>query len=99
MGLCRNLCVPSPDSIRHETVRTVKIDNYCSTCNPPPKGAGKGTMTTQLVYYGALGLVSTAVAFSVNRRLFSNGIVGRVSVLEGTFYFVGIVSLCLGWYF
>src|SRR5580658_310219 len=66
---------------------------------PSPKGAGKGTMTTQLVYYGALGLVSTAVAFSVNRRLFSNGIVGRVSVLEGTFYFVGIVSLCLGWYF
>jgi hypothetical protein len=51
------------------------------------------------LYYGVLGVVSTVVAFAANRRLFSDGVAGRVSVLEGTFYVVGVVSLCLGWYF
>jgi hypothetical protein len=56
-------------------------------------------MTSQLLYYGILGVVSTAFAFYVNRRLFVEGAAGRVSVLEGVFYFVGLVSLGLGWYF
>ncbi len=56
-------------------------------------------MTSQLLIYGVLGVVSTVVAFAVNRRLFGAGGAGRVSVLEGLYYFFGVVSVCLGWYF
>ena len=56
-------------------------------------------MTTSLLFYGALGVISTAVAFTVNRRLFGAGGAGRVSVLEGLYYVFGVVSLGLGWYF
>jgi len=56
-------------------------------------------MTTSLFVYGFLGVVSTAFAFSYNRRLFASRPGARVSALEFTFYFVGIASLCLGWYF
>jgi hypothetical protein len=56
-------------------------------------------MTTQLLYYGALGVVSTALAFYWNRRLMSSSAVGRIGALEGIFYVVGLVSLGLGWYF
>ncbi len=58
-----------------------------------------GAMTTSLVFYAVLGLASTAFAFSSNRRLFAHGEAGSVSLLEGLFYFFGLVSLCLGWYF
>ncbi len=53
-------------------------------------------MTRQLLFYGALGVISTAVAFFVNRRLFHHK---RAAVLEGFYYLVGVVSLGLGWYF
>ena len=56
-------------------------------------------MTTSLVFYGILGIASTVAAFVVNRRLFSGAQVGRVSLLEGTYYAVGACSLLLGWYF
>ena len=56
-------------------------------------------MTFSLVFYGILGLVSIAVAFFYNRRLFVAGGAGPVSVLEGLFYFFGLASLFLGWYF
>jgi hypothetical protein len=56
-------------------------------------------MTASLVFYGILGLASTAFAFAVNRLLFQRGGAGRVSALEGVYYAVGLVSLCLGWYF
>ena len=56
-------------------------------------------MTTSLLVFGALGVVSTAYAFVANRRLFAGGRAGRVSVLEGLFYFFGVASLCTGWYF
>ena len=56
-------------------------------------------MTSQLEYYGALGIVSTVFAFAVNWRLFRGGAVGRVTPLEGIFYVVGVISLGLGWYF
>ncbi len=56
-------------------------------------------MTTQLFFYGILGVASTAAAFAVNRRLFAGGAAGTVTLLEGRYYVFGLVSLCLGWYF
>jgi hypothetical protein len=57
-------------------------------------------MTKQMVLYGILGLVTIAVAFRWNGRLFSRGgPAGRISVLEGIFYVAGLTSLGLGWYF
>jgi hypothetical protein len=56
-------------------------------------------MTTSLIFYGCLGVASTAVAFVVNRRLFAGGSAGRTTALEALYYVVGLVSLCLGWYF
>jgi Terpene cyclase DEP1 len=56
-------------------------------------------MTTSLLFYGALGVITTAVACYANRRLFGAGGAGRVSVLEGLYYLFGVVSLGLGWYF
>ena len=56
-------------------------------------------MTTSLVFYGILGLASTVAAFAVNRRLFSGGQAGPVSLLEGIYYAAGVCSLLLGWYF
>src|ERR1039458_5380306 len=57
------------------------------------------TMTASLTFYAILGVLSTAFAFACNRHLFAGGHVGRVSPLAGLFYFVGLASLCLGWYF
>jgi hypothetical protein len=56
-------------------------------------------MTASLVEFGILGILSTAFAFGVNRRLFSGQQSGRLSLLEGLFYLFGLVSLGLGWYF
>ncbi len=56
-------------------------------------------MTTSLFVFGVLGVVSTALAFYGNRNLFVGGLAGRTSALEGLFYFVGLASLLLGWYF
>ena len=56
-------------------------------------------MTASLVIFGILGVASTAVAFAANRRLFVDGAAGRVTVLEGVYYVVGVTSLLLGWYF
>ena len=56
-------------------------------------------MTTSLFVFGVLGIVATVFAFYANRKIFSPGDFAHVSVLEGFFYLVGVVSLCLGWYF
>ena len=56
-------------------------------------------MTSQLVLFGILGVGSTAVAFAVNRRLFTEKAVGSVTLLEGVYYVVGVCSIVLGWYF
>jgi uncharacterized protein DUF2834 len=57
-------------------------------------------MTAQLLISGILGIGTTVVAFYANRHLFSAGnAAGRVSLLEGTYYVVGVVSIVLGWYF
>jgi hypothetical protein len=58
-----------------------------------------GDVTTQLGYYGALGVVTTLFAFYSNRRLFDRTRVGKVTLLEGALYLFGLVSLGLGWYF
>jgi hypothetical protein len=56
-------------------------------------------MTTSLVFYGTLGVASTALAFWANRRLFAADGAGRASWLERGYYFFGLASLVLGWYF
>jgi len=56
-------------------------------------------VTASLVIFGILGIASTAVAFASNRRLFEGGAAGRVTLLEGVYYVVGLCSLILGWYF
>jgi hypothetical protein len=61
-------------------------------------------VTTSLMIFGILGLASTAVAFVVNRHLFTAGAgaglgAGPVSPLEAVYYVVGVCSLGLGWYF
>jgi hypothetical protein len=56
-------------------------------------------MTASLSFYAILGVISTAVAFAYNRRLFLGRFAGRVSLLEGLFYVFGLISLGLGWYF
>jgi hypothetical protein len=56
-------------------------------------------MTSSLVSFGVLGVISTAVAFFGNRRLFAAGGAGRMSLLEGLYYVLGVISLGLGWYF
>jgi hypothetical protein len=56
-------------------------------------------MTAQLLISGILGIATTAVAFWVNRHLFSERATGPVTILEGVYYVVGVCSLVLGWYF
>lgn len=56
-------------------------------------------MTSSLFIFGVLGVASTAFAFVRNKHLFTGGIAGRVTPLEGIYYFVGVAGLCLGWYF
>ena len=56
-------------------------------------------MTYSLVGYGILGIISTAIAFAGNRRLFVPGGAARTSFLECLYYALGLVSLGLGWYF
>jgi len=56
-------------------------------------------MTIQLAVFGTLGILTTAWAFTANKRLFTGGTVGRPSVLEFVYYVVGAISLLLGWYF
>ena len=59
----------------------------------------KGTaLTTSLLFYGILAVASTVLAFGANRRLFASGVpaADRVTLLEGTYYVVGVASLLLG---
>src|SRR6516165_6735495 len=56
-------------------------------------------MSEGLAISGILGIITTVAAFAANRRLFQPGPVGRVSLLEGLYYAIGICSLLLGWYF
>jgi hypothetical protein len=53
-----------------------------------------------LIIHAVLGVLTTGFVIWSNRRLFSAGWSGaRVSVLEGVYYLVAVVSVGLGWYF
>ena len=54
-------------------------------------------MTIQLGVFGALGILTSVWACVANKRLFAGP--GRPTVLEATYYAVGVISLVLGWYF
>jgi hypothetical protein len=56
-------------------------------------------VTEGLAVSGFLGVLTTAAAFYVNRRLFQGSNAGRVTLLEALYYVIGIGSLILGWYF
>jgi hypothetical protein len=56
-------------------------------------------MTVSLLFFGILGLITTALSVYWNRHLFTGDAVGRVTPLEAAFYFFGVLSLVLGWYF
>jgi hypothetical protein len=56
-------------------------------------------MTDGLAFYGALGIITTVLAFRWNWHLFDRATRDGISPLEGLFYFFGIASLILGWYF
>ena len=64
-----------------------------------PWSSSLAGVTRQLLFYGALGVLSTAFAFWINRRLFDRSRAGPLSLLEGLFYLFGVVSLGVGWYF
>lgn len=53
-----------------------------------------------LLVHAALGVVTTLLSFSFNRRLYAGDWSGsRVSALEGVYYVLGIGSVLTGWYF
>jgi len=56
-------------------------------------------MTTQLLVFGVLGVLTTAYAFWVNRWLLGPDGAGRPTVLECLYYLFGVLSVCMGWYF
>ena len=56
-------------------------------------------MTASLLFFGTVGIITTALAVYWNRHLFTGDAAGRVTPLEAAFYFFGVVSLMLGWYF
>jgi hypothetical protein len=56
-------------------------------------------MTLSLFVFGVLGVATTAIAFVGNRHLFTVNGAGRVSALEGLYYFIAICAVVLGWYF
>jgi hypothetical protein len=56
-------------------------------------------MTTQLLVFGVLGVLTTAYAVWANRWLFGERGAGRVGAIEAAYYVAGVVSVCIGWYF
>jgi hypothetical protein len=55
---------------------------------------------TSLLIHAALGVLTVMVFFRVNRHLYAGGWEGSgVTALEGLYYVLAIVSVCIGWYF
>ena len=53
-----------------------------------------------LIIHAVLGVATTGFVAWRNRRLFTGGWAGvRVAPLEALYYLIGVVSVCLGWYF
>ena len=77
--------VPRPATRRQPTGRDARRRSVPGIDRPrhPATHRRGGAMSTSLVFYGTLGLVSTAVAFWANRRLFSGGRAGPVDAARG----------------
>lgn len=55
---------------------------------------------TSLLIHAALGALTVAVFFRVNRHLYARDWPGaRVTPLEALYYVLAIGSVCIGWYF
>lgn len=55
---------------------------------------------TSLLIHAALGALTVVIFFYVNAHLFRRDWPGaRVSALEGLYYGIAVVSVCIGWYF
>ena len=55
---------------------------------------------TSLAIHAALGVLTVIVFFRVNRHLYTRGWPGSgVTPLEGVYYLLAVVSVCIGWYF
>jgi hypothetical protein len=55
---------------------------------------------TSLAIHAALGVLTVVVFFRVNRHLYIRGWPGSgVTPLEGLYYLLAVVSVCIGWYF
>jgi len=55
---------------------------------------------TSLAIHAALGVLTVIVFFRVNRHLYTPGWPGSgVTPLEGVYYLLAVVSVCIGWYF
>jgi hypothetical protein len=53
-----------------------------------------------LLIHAALGVLTIAVFFRVNRHLYADAWPGsRATALEGAYYVLAVVSVCAGWYF
>jgi hypothetical protein len=55
---------------------------------------------TSLLVHAALGALTVVLFFVVNRHLYRRDWAGsRVTLLEGVYYALALVSVCIGWYF
>ena len=55
---------------------------------------------TSLAIHAALGFLTVVIFFRTNRHLYAGDWQGsRVTALEGLYYLLAIVSVCIGWYF
>ena len=55
---------------------------------------------TSLAIHAALGFLTVVIFFRVNRHLYAGDWQGsRVNALEGLYYLLAVVSVCIGWYF
>jgi hypothetical protein len=55
---------------------------------------------TSLLIHAALGLLTVAIFFVANAHLYRSGWPGsRVTFLEGLYYALAAISVCVGWYF
>lgn len=55
---------------------------------------------TSLLVHAALGVVSIIVFFYANARLYRRDWTGsKTTFLEGLYYSLAVISVCIGWYF
>jgi len=55
---------------------------------------------TSLLIHAALGAITVAVFFYANAYLYRRDWVGStVTLLEGIYYALAVISVCIGWYF